>query len=452
MKVIGISELKDNDEIIISKEFIKYNINIDNINGRIRKIFKITVIPKIVNAIRLEKENYALILLLLKFRILYLVHNDSEIKVYSSSIFKEIIVKTPCGVEIGNSDIGNRYLDKFVPQVKRMKTTIEYTSSISINFWINIYLKCEKLDSYYFLASFDNFSENIFYWDNSKKTLVQKTFFSGNKIISLELDDKCGYILSLEENRNNIYQIEDTKITIIPLLSKGGNIIYLIKALNNLFVAIETLTKVSLYRYNYGKFDLFIDDICPKIQAIYVKNSFIYGRRVNENIEIVRVYYEEKEQNIYISTFEEVIAEINDNINLVKISRDKRRLVILLNNCKILLYDLEKKELEEVVINSFDERIEDIFFTNEKDVILLKIVQNGFNNIIVVYLDKEFYDNITNNQFHTNISSVFTNYDMSYVYLSDDSTYGYNIYRVNMRSLEKELLLELNANSIKFVQ
>ena len=453
MKVIGITELKSIDEIIINENFIKRTFNIDNLEGKIRRIFKLTVIPRIINVSKLEDSESARILFLLKLRILYLVENEPKIQIFESSIIKEITVKIPIGLDIGNNETSARTLEKFAVEVKKIKATIEDTCAISTNFWTIITLQCARAGDYWFSVTSDTSSENLFYWDNVKKELIQRTFFNRNNIINLDISNGSGYILTVEENRKNIYCIENNRITKVPFIYDDGEMLYVIRDYNNqLIIAIEILNKVSIYIYNNGRFEIFIENIFKNIKAIYVENSFIYVRKVAESFQVIRTYCECKNESNYIKVREEIILESNEIINVIKISNNKKFLAILLDNSKGLIYDLNGNLENEITLKKFENKIEDIYFTHDRNIILIKVIQNEWNDIIVKYLNNEFYENITDNNARTIISSVFALYDMSYVYLSDNSMYGYNIYRINMKSLEKELLLELNAKSVKFIE
>ncbi|MBN1040398.1 hypothetical protein DVW12_17115 [Clostridium botulinum] len=460
IKKLGISKCKNKDITVFSKDAFKKHVNFQEASYKIKEIHNITVFPRVIKKFIDEKyinckcSNRLNLLLLLEVKIVFSTSNNSVLQVYKTNIIEEVSINIP--TEISKEDLNYKIYNDLLHldiYIERVKVSLESKHSIVMSFFIVTTLDVNELDDFTFLASLKTLEENIYSWNNKKKHLIQKTFFIDNHIKSVDYYNNSGYILSIEKD-NKIYSILDKKIEKIFMYEDIGEILSVKKGEYNRLITIAKKNSiVSIYLYNDGMFDLIDSNIDEENIPIYIskKNSLLYTKTIDEttNIILKKIYFNNEEENCRDNF--KVVLILDGKVTLLTASNDGNYIALILNKYRMIFYNLHDDIYNEISCENKFSEIEDIILTKNNNIAIINVKKQGCNDIFLVYLNKNIFRNITHNTNNTKISSMFINYSSTFIYLSDNSVYGFNIYRININTLEKELLIELNANNITFI-
>lgn len=450
MKIIGLSKHKEKISNIFGQRAYNRNVQICK-GGQLKKIHSITFIPTIINhSFSFKEINNRVarvkIDFIVEYKIIYFMESNMYLKAYKGYFVEEMYIDVP--QEIAGYDHSNGRLKDFMDfkiYIEEGKGTIDGGNSISMSLFITVDMEVEKVKNIKFICSLETGDENLFSY-SEKNGLIQKSFFLSNEVRSIDYSEGCGYMINFNEHWE-LYKIQEDKLSKLPI-AIDENIGEIVKVISGgpkeLFIAAKRDDSVTLYRYKDTISTLLSVGISEFIDVFYNFNSksLIYMESIAGEVRIISRQAEDKE---------EVLLNLDGTGSNFKVSKNGEMAVFILNEESLVLVNLKEKSNRIINYKHKFNCILQIFFTGDEDILMAKVKSHSTLDIFEIDIVKGRFRNVTNNTHGVFISDVYIGYESNYMYLSDNSGKGFNIYKVNIENLKKDLIVELQAKDIKFL-
>lgn len=459
IKKIGLTKCIEKDIQIAKKVRICKELNIKKEFLEVNKIHNIMVTSTIINE-KISNYNNEKILginLDIEVKIVYSSKKDGKLKVIKRNIFEIINIEV-------NKSIENEQIIKSNIYMEQVKTSLETTGIISLSLFIIATISIMELEDLNFIASFNTLEENIYSFNKNLQYLKQESFFIDNKIQDIDFKDKRKVFI----NDGNLYEILENKLKKIEI--EGANYIYInqVSRKEILLTALEE-NIFNLYIYNERNIEIIAKNISYFMKPIYLENNklVLYLRKNKE-----RIYLVEKDIGNNDFSQERILMDMHHVPEKIKVNNDK--LFFIVENHyerEIISYSISSLSYESIFIPMKFGKVEDFKVSDCGKLLVLlvsstvnidsnySVNNNGdnsvpsdnlSNNILLYNIETKVFKEITKNISKIKISSFVLDNSKSFLYLSDDSLCGFNIYKINLNTLEKRELLELNAKNIEF--
>lgn len=456
IKKIGLTKCIEKDIQIAKKVRICKELNIKKEFLEVNKIHNIMVTSTIINE-KISNYNNEKILginLDIEVKIVYSSKKDGKLKVIKRNIFEIINIEV-------NKSIENEQIIKSNIYMEQVKTSLETTGIISLSLFIIATISIMELEDLNFIASFNTLEENIYSFNKNLQYLKQESFFIDNKIQDIDFKDKRKVFI----NDGNLYEILENKLKKIEI--EGANYIYInqVSRKEILLTALEE-NIFNLYIYNERNIEIIAKNISYFMKPIYLENNklVLYLRKNKE-----RIYLVEKDIGNNDFSQERILMDMHHVPEKIKVNNDK--LFFIVENHyerEIISYSISSLSYESIFIPMKFGKVEDFKVSDCGKLLVLLVINidsnysvnnngdnsipsdNLSNNILLYNIETKVFKEITKNISKIKISSFVLDNSKSFLYLSDDSLCGFNIYKINLNTLEKRELLELNAKNIEF--
>lgn len=431
IKKLGLSKYIEKDIHLKKKIYLKKNIKFNEILGHIYKVQNVMVNVTKINE-ELRKDNSLDIFFAIELKVVFLDVDDSRVKVLSEVIYQtETII-----IEEKILRHGLKPGEIFIEDIK---VSNEGLNNITIALIGEVVINILELDNLSFVSWLKSGEENIFTFDKNLKKLNQLTFFVDNKIKDAKsYDDDITFI-----NNNELYKITENKLGTFDF-DHINEYVYLewIKD-NDFLLGILEGAYVSIYKYRSPFLDFITRDIIEFIRPIFIRerNELYYFKLDNTEVQLVGLNLDEGIEHSILNLEGSIKDFKYKNNHFYFLQEVEFRQVIL-------VFDDSFRHVETINFPGFLGKASEIKVSSDNEIIIVKV--KGDNLILYNVKSKGFRD-LTRHKEEVTISSFEIDDLGKFLYVSDNSFRDFNIYKINIDTLEKIEFIELSADKIEFI-
>lgn len=454
LKTRGLSSCSKRDINMFGEKTFKKYIHL-KLEGRVREIESVTTAAEILK-VQLEEttagkplEKALNIFFKVQLKVAYILAGSSDIRIYTLRFLEDIKINIPkefydklkdyTHIDEGNCEVF----------VERIKAELGENNDVGLAFYVTATASFKKLETLDFKAAFNTGEENLFNLNLGEGKLLQRTFFFDNSIEDWALKGREGFLL-VKEKEESIYLINEEGLNKIIFFQPPGKVLKVLKVEgDNLVVVAEREGQVNIYLYNEGFLDLVAKDIYKKVVPLYVPSlkALIYGRSHNEEIDIVKITLEGPGEEATLVTFK-------GSCSCLCVARSEAMAAVAVGPREIFIFSLKGQvstHIKATAAEAVCGTITDLRFALDEDRIFMKTEENQERELYQVFISRGIFRRILGGDRSMMLNDYTLALDDSQLYFSASQEGGTNIYVMNLNSLDKELLLELNSSEIEFL-
>lgn len=386
----------------------------------------------------------------INLKIAYSIIGFFTVKIYTLTFYEDIKIWIPYEIQ---NQLENYTLiegeENCKVYVEKLKAYID-NNTLSLAFYITATASFKRFQNIHFKISFDNGEENIFTYNLVEESLRQRTFYFNNKIEYWHLKEDEGVVLVRDlEKEQAIYTLLGGGMNKVILLENPGTILKVIRICNEKLVVIAKKdNKVNIYLYNQGFLDIMAEDIYDKVMPVYdsIENYLLYVRKVEEEFSIIKRSLEGEES---------VVFNLKEPITGLKLLDRERKGAVIVNFKEIILFDLSSGSLKTLLGDKNSEdlgNIIDLKFTDNEEILLIKTIKEDKGFLYEVFVSRGIARNVAKEEESIVIDDFSKGFYDNHIYLSTWDKGKTCIYDIDLTTLEKEVLLEINCDKINFLE